>query len=378
MSGVTRKRSKRKKKNKSNVSPRPTSPKTRENKRHKNRANVNEHGPLAQKINQYFRSRKKLSPDTRNYYFSILTNFSQHTMKALEFIETIDVLSYLDYLELEREWSNSSLNTASNTIRSFFTFYREQDDDLKDIMKGIERYRVDDVERPYVTDEDYNRLVSIVQKKIQLHISLQTSKEESERAKLHKHWWLDVRDLAIMTLLFTTGVRAHELLNLDVEDITKKDKNNIATSSSSIIVYGKGRGGKKMREIPLLKKTINYLNNWLRIRKSLINDPYIGEKIRAKNKQVVSDEEGPLILSRLSTRLGSKGLHNRVIYYAELIDRPDLTSHGYRHGFVTKVAFENVDTASKLAGHSSIDTTSRYIHFNTSQKRSVLDEAFKS
>ena len=70
-------------------------------------------------------------------------------------------------------------------------------------MSGIERYREDDRERPYVTDADFQAMMEVA---------------------VARGGKLAVRDQAILSFLFSTGVRAHELIGVDLDDVIAANK----------------------------------------------------------------------------------------------------------------------------------------------------------
>ena len=294
---------------------------------------TDEEGLLTRNIHHYSRARKNLSETTLNYYTAILNQLSIRVNKPLNEIDTLDILDFLDFLQTEKKWKNSSLNTAIHTLRSFFTYFRKIDDSVGDVMKGIEKYREDDTERPYVTEDDFNKLLDC-----------------TDRVK----GWIGIRDRTIMMLLFSTGIRASELLGLDLDDLDFEER--------YAVVMGKGRGGKKRRLVPLSPKTVEAIKGWMELRK-LVNK---------------KEEKEALFLSVRGNRLSYTSLYARITKYTKEIGRPELATHSYRHGCLTKLTSVtgNIRLAQTIAGHSKIGTTERYVHVTKEETRGAIDRVF--
>lgn len=157
---------------------------------------------------------------------------------------------------------------------------------------------------------------------------------------------LIVRDLAILELMFMTGVRISELCNLKVEAIDLEQ--------GLVRVYGKG--GKE-RVIPIGNRDVVLL---LKEYKKLFTEKIDAYFFVNRWGNPLSDQAVRLMINKYTKEAGIK-MH--------------LTPHMFRHSFATLLLEEDVDIRiiQALLGHSSIVTTQIYAHVASEKKRNVLE-----
>lgn len=157
---------------------------------------------------------------------------------------------------------------------------------------------------------------------------------------------LIVRDLAILELMFMTGVRISELCNLKVEAIDLEQ--------GLVRVYGKG--GKE-RVIPIGNRDVVLL---LKEYKKLFTEKIDAYFFVNRWGNPLSDQAVRLLINKYTKEAGIK-MH--------------LTPHMFRHSFATLLLEEDVDIRiiQALLGHSSIVTTQIYAHVASEKKRNVLE-----
>ncbi len=148
----------------------------------------------------------------------------------------------------------------------------------------------------------------------------------------------ELREAAIVKLLYFTGMRAGELVALDVDHVDLAER--------ELRVYGKG---KKERNLPIGETLAAALQAWLAVRP--------GDKRR-----------GPLFLTsrKPHVRLGYDGV-DAVVKAAVIradLDPSKITCHKLRHTFASRLVNKKVDISkiSKLMGHAKLDTTTIYAH----------------
>lgn len=146
--------------------------------------------------------------------------------------------------------------------------------------------------------------------------------------------WVVARDLAILFLLYGSGLRISETLNLTLADID--------FTSSTLTVLGKGN---KTRISPLLEKTNQYLKNYLSLapHSPNVNEPiFIGVRGKKLRSQIVNQK----IRTIRNMILGAEGA----------------VSHSFRHSFATHLLNNGADIRSiqELLGHKSLSTTQIY------------------
>ncbi|MFC9691560.1 tyrosine recombinase XerC [Kribbella sp. NPDC056951] len=160
-----------------------------------------------------------------------------------------------------------------------------------------------------------------------------------------------LRDLAIMELLYATGIRVGELCSLDIDDID--------TSRRVVRVFGKGR---KERSVPYGVPAAAALDRWL---------------VEAR-PQLARSGSGPAVFlgargGRIDQRAVRRLVHERIA----VVEAPDLSPHGLRHTAATHLLEGGADLRSvqELLGHASLATTQIYTHVSTDRLRKAYEQA---
>lgn len=160
-----------------------------------------------------------------------------------------------------------------------------------------------------------------------------------------------LRDLAIMELLYATGIRVGELCALDIDDVD--------TSRRVVRVFGKGR---KERSVPYGVPAAEALQRWL-------------DEARP---EVARHGSGPAVFlgargGRIDQRAVRRLVHERI----GVVDAPDLSPHGLRHTAATHLLEGGADLRSvqELLGHASLATTQIYTHISTDRLRKAYEQA---
>jgi integrase/recombinase XerC len=154
------------------------------------------------------------------------------------------------------------------------------------------------------------------------------------------------RDVAILELLYATGVRVSELAGLDVDAVDRDER--------TVRVLGKGR---KERIVPYGAKAAAAL------------DAHLARR---------ADERGPLFANARGGRLGVRSIHavvRRAARAAHIVRR--VSPHTLRHTFATHLLDAGADlrVIQEFLGHSRLSTTQRYTHVGTDQLMRVYDAA---
>lgn len=164
-----------------------------------------------------------------------------------------------------------------------------------------------------------------------------------------------LRDRAMFELLYSTGIRVSELVNLNINDI--EDFHQF------INIYGKGR---KERFVPVGSYALDALEKYLQKRKELI----------PKNKQ--HQELQALFLNKRGGRLTDRGVRviiDKYIYQIGL--NKHISPHTFRHSFATHLLDAGADlrTVQELLGHVSLSTTQIYTHVSKDKLKAVYNKA---
>ena len=161
----------------------------------------------------------------------------------------------------------------------------------------------------------------------------------------------DVRDLAILELFYSTGLRLSELRGIDRRDID--------LLAGSVKVRGKGR---KERIVPIGDPAQRALREYERVRDQLI------AKVGPKADRVA------FFLSQRGTRISQKTLHNAVTHWLSQVDEgAGLSAHALRHTFATHLLDGGADlrAVQELLGHASVSTTQIYTHTSVERLKQV-------
>ena len=161
----------------------------------------------------------------------------------------------------------------------------------------------------------------------------------------------DVRDLAILELFYSTGMRISELRGIDGRDID--------LLAGSVKVRGKGR---KERIVPIGGPAQRALREYERARDAL------RAKVGAKADRTA------FFLSQRGARMSPKTLHNAVTARLSGVDEgAGLSTHALRHTFATHLLDGGADlrAVQELLGHASVSTTQIYTHTSVERLKKV-------
>ncbi len=161
-----------------------------------------------------------------------------------------------------------------------------------------------------------------------------------------------LRDVAMLEVLYATGIRVGELVGLDVDDVDH--------DRSVLRVFGKGR---KERSVPFGRPAALALARWLRDGRAVL---------------VAEGAGGALFVGVRGRRIDQRAVrtlvHQRL---AEVPGAPDMGPHGLRHTAATHLLEGGADLRSvqELLGHASLATTQRYTHVTTERLRRAYQQA---
>jgi site-specific recombinase XerD len=162
----------------------------------------------------------------------------------------------------------------------------------------------------------------------------------------------DLRDQAVLEVLYATGIRVSELCGLDVDDLDRE--------RHTARVFGKG--GRE-RTVPVGVPAVRAVDAWLsRGRPALVNE-----------------RSGPALFlgargGRLHPTSARRLVHARI---AEVGDMPDLGPHGLRHSAATHLLEGGADlrTVQEILGHASLQTTQLYTHVTAERLKQTYRQA---
>jgi integrase/recombinase XerC len=161
-----------------------------------------------------------------------------------------------------------------------------------------------------------------------------------------------VRDLAMLELFYSTGMRLSELAGLDLKSLD--------LLSDQARVMGKGR---KERIVPVGSRAVLALRRWLALRE---------EATRAK----AADRQA-FFLSRRGRRLSARSIQRAMHRLLDAVGGTELRVHSLRHSFATHMLDAGADlrAVQELLGHASLSTTQIYTHTSVERLKKVYQQA---
>lgn len=251
----------------------------------------------------------------------------------IEYVDRSVMRKYIVYLK-KSDYSARSISRKISTVRSFFKFC---------LREGIIK-----------VNPTINLITPKINKKLPYFLYLQEVNKLIETPL--KNTIFGIRDRAILELLYGTGIRVGELVNLNICNIDLYEK--------TIIVFGKG---SKERILPLGNPSIRAIQEYLTSRN-------LFEKKIFVNK---NDLEA-LFLNRLGGRLTTRSIRRIIIKYMKMAGlNKKISPHVLRHSFATHLLEGGADLRSvqELLGHKSLSTTQIYTHITKERLKTIYKKS---
>lgn len=285
---------------------------------------------------------------------------------------------YLNYCSLQKKLSSKTLKAYTIDLNQFLAFSSEVPDPFERthltmyIRSLNQQYKPKSAKRKvaalkafcsYLVYEDILELhpfskirtsfrePALLPKTIPLD-TIQTLLKTAYKLKENSHltpkqYHHILRDIAVLELLFATGIRVSELSFLKPEAINFTDK--------TLKIYGKGA-----------RERILYIEN-----------PDVIEALQVYEKAFLSEMKscGFFFINNWGTRYSEQSVRNMIRKYTVLAGCSlHITPHMFRHSFATLLLEEDVDIRyiQNLLGHSSVTTTQIYTHISANKQRKIL------
>lgn len=249
------------------------------------------------------------SDRTINYYQTTIDNMINEINKGVKEIETDDLREYLTAYQKKNDCSKVTIDNVRRILSSYFSWLEDENYIIKSPIRRIHKIKTTKVVRETYTDEVLEKL-----------------RDGCE----------EIRDLALIDFLSSTGVRVGELVKLNKTDINFEER--------SCIVFGKG---SKEREVYFDARTKLHLEKYLSIR---------------------NDDNPALFVSLLSPydRLEISGVEIRLRKLGADLDLQRVHPHKFRRTMATKAIDKGmpIEQVQRLLGHTKIDTTLQYAMVN--------------
>lgn len=274
--------------------------------------------------------------------FEEFLNRLELSFQRLDCIEKRDVQAFLVYLHRLGS-SKSSISRKLSTLRSFFDYW---------LRAGkLESTPLDGIRNPK-QEKRQPKVINVDQAFALLDTASLSGSDFKKSRRLTDVVEVTLaRDLALLELLYGSGLRISEALSLNARDID--------VSSGLVRVMGKG---SKERQVPLSSASQEALQKWLAVRGGLLAVP----------------DEPALFVGARGARLNRRQANRIIEEFCIKAGLPQVISaHSLRHSFATHLLQGGADMRSvqELLGHSRISTTQRYTHLNLTRLMEVYDKA---
>lgn len=249
------------------------------------------------------------SERTIQYYEVTIAKMLGKVTIPIRRITTEDMRAYLSDYQKINDCSKVTVDNVRRNISSFFSWLEEENYILKSPMRRIHKIKTNQQVKEIVSDEDIERL---------------------------RDHCFNPRDLAIIDLLYSTGIRVGELVNLNISDV------NFETRECIVL----GKGGKE-RKVYFDAKAKLHLQNYLNKRK----------------------DDNPALFVTLDCphdRVKISGIEIRVRQLGRSLNLNKIHPHKFRRTMATRAIDKGmpIEQVQRLLGHSQIDTTMQYAMVN--------------
>ena len=244
----------------------------------------------------------------------------EHLLKCIDTpirkITTDEIRSYLAKYQEKSGCSKTTVDNIRRNISSFFSWLEEEDYILKSPMKRIHKIKTVQPVKETISDELIERL---------------------------RDACLCKRDLAMVDLLYSTGIRVGELVRLNIDDISFEER--------ECVVFGKG---DKERKVYFDAKAKLHLQDYLKER----------------------NDDNPALFVTLDAphqRLKISGVEIRIRRLGRSINAEKIHPHKFRRTMATRAIDKGmpIEQVQKILGHSQIDTTMQYAMVNQSNVKNA-------
>lgn len=278
----------------------------------------------------YLHNVKKKSENTVLSYNRDLTKFIKYLrtnkITSLDKVEEKDLEKYIKELN-DNGFKSATVSRNIASLKAFFHYLNNEGVLSNDPTKSLKSPKIEKKIPEILTTDEVFAL-------------LEQPSGDSPK---------EIRDKAMLELLYATGIRVSELINLEVSDINLK--------TSSILC----RDGSKSRTIPYGKKAKDALTRYL----------------EGSREAIVDNKESTILFANCSgQKMSRQGFWKLIKHYAKKAGiESDITPHTLRHSFAAHLVENGADLRSvqEMLGHSDISTTQIYANMSHSHIREVYN-----
>lgn len=282
---------------------------------------------------EYCQYRKRLDKKTLKAYRIDLKQYNDFSSNLADALAKNTVDHFIT--KLHKQYKTKTVKRKIASLKAFFHYL-----EYKELLQ----------ENPFSKLDIRFREAKLLPKTIPFHSIqkfLSTLYEQKNQASSEYQLRCCTRDVAVIELLFATGMRISELCSLKPTDIDLE--------SNNILIYGKGA-----------KERILQIGNQEVIDALLSYQKAFQEDINAC---------GYFFVNRLQHKLSDQSVRFMITRYANLAGiNQHITPHMFRHSFATLLLEQDVDIRyiQRILGHSSISTTEIYTHVSNTKQKDIL------
>ncbi len=266
--------------------------------------------------------------DLNQFFQYVLTEKKGDKPESWAEVKKSTITGYIDRLK-NSKYTSSTVARKVAAIKSFFHFLLAERDLKEDPTLSLDSPKVKKRLPKAISPADVERLLKA------------PAGETGPKAQ---------RDLALLEILYASGMRVTELVSLNLADI------DFDSSNGKIKVKGK-KSNSREREIPIIGSALNVLRHYIKNgREQLSHDP----------------NESALFLNNRGQRLTRQGLWLIIKHYVETVGiSTEVTPHTLRHSFAAHKLSQgkSLQDIQRLLGHANISTTQVYAHINQESEK---------
>ncbi|HZR78076.1 MAG TPA: site-specific tyrosine recombinase/integron integrase [Chthoniobacterales bacterium] len=285
---------------------------------------------LSAEFLRFLEVERNVSPRTIKIYRQALAAFRAHNPKAWKQCTTDDFRDYL-FAIMKRGQARSYVRVQFSALRAFYKFLGERKKLRLDPLRQLQLPKLEKKLPLVLTRQQIDELLAA------------PLKIEKERAAPE---WMPLRDIAVMELFYSSGLRLSELAALNVEDVD--------LYTESVRVFGKGR---KERVCPIGAPALEAIQ---------------------KYRSAANVHSGALFINKSRRRISPRSIWLILKRYLRHTSIPiSISPHKLRHSFATHMLDRGADLRSvqALLGHASLSTTQIYTHVTVERLKKAYAQA---
>jgi integrase/recombinase XerC len=286
--------------------------------------------PIAEEFLRYLAVERNASPRTLKAYRQSLEAFRAANKTPWKKCNPEDFRNYL-FAIMKREQARSYIRLQFSALRTFYRFLTER--------KGLRRNPVRELQLPKI---DKKLPLVLTRQQIEELLAAPMKITKKRAAPI----WMPSRDVAIMELFYSSGLRLSELTALDIADVD--------LYTESVRVLGKGR---KERVCPVGFPALEAISRY---------------------RAAANVHSGPLFINKLRRRISARSIWLILKRYLRHTSIPiSISPHKLRHSFATHLLDRGADLRSvqALLGHASLSTTQIYTHVTVERLKKAYADA---